>query len=303
MKHLVVYQDPGSFCGWPANNGLWSWEGDEILIGLTRGGYEEKIGHNINEPYRSMLARSLDGGELWSVQTVDFVASEECGLSSDRDIDFTGPGFAMRIVGTGYHGSSRPDGVFYVSMDRGQIWKGPYSFDSLHSAPELEYLEITSRTDYTLVEDPRRCLVMMSARCGGKMRDRLFCVRTTDGGRSFHFVSWIVSPADPYRGVMPATVRCKSGNLVSAVRRRQPGTQNCWIDAYRSNDGAANWRIAAKVGDTGGWNGNPPAMTLLNDGRMGSLLPSTTGRQKKFQISKSQQPSGTRRSAAGSRIQ
>lgn len=90
MKHLVVYQDPGSFCGWPANNGLWSWGGDEILIGLTLGGYEEKTGHNINEPYRSMLARSLDGGESWSVKTADFVASEERGSSPDESLERIG---------------------------------------------------------------------------------------------------------------------------------------------------------------------------------------------------------------------
>ena len=37
LKHIVVYQEDGKFAGWPANNGAWIFEGDELLIGFTRG--------------------------------------------------------------------------------------------------------------------------------------------------------------------------------------------------------------------------------------------------------------------------
>ena len=59
MKHVIVYERAGRFAGWPANNGLWCWDGREILVGLTVGDFQEKQGHNIAEPYRSMLARSI----------------------------------------------------------------------------------------------------------------------------------------------------------------------------------------------------------------------------------------------------
>jgi hypothetical protein len=27
MEHVIVASKPGKFCGWPANNGAWTWEG------------------------------------------------------------------------------------------------------------------------------------------------------------------------------------------------------------------------------------------------------------------------------------
>jgi len=270
MKHITVYEESGVFAGWPANNGLWCWDGEEILVGLTAGAFEEKPGHNIKEPYHSLLVRSIDQGESWTVvQPATFVGSGEVARPLANEIDFTDCGFAMRVVGTGYHGSVRPMGAFYVSRDRGDSWQGPYSFGALRHCRELRDLEITSRTDY-VVEGRHECLLLMSARGAGPAltMDRVFCARTTDGGRSFRFVSWIVPPTDPYRGVMPSTVRCDSGKLISAIRRREPGTQHCWIDAYTSVDDARSWALASRVGDTGGRNGNPPALTRLHDGRL-----------------------------------
>ena len=47
MKHIAVYQEDGKFAGWPANNGAWQFEGDDILVGFTRGDYQLNDGHNI----------------------------------------------------------------------------------------------------------------------------------------------------------------------------------------------------------------------------------------------------------------
>jgi hypothetical protein len=102
----------------------------------------------------------------------------------------------------------------------------------------------------------------------------VFCARTSDAV-NFEFVSWVVPTTDPYRAVMPATVRVSPTRLVTTVRRRQvpddkhwrSGDQ-CWIDAFVSDDNARTWRFAARVADTGAENGNPPAMALLPDGRL-----------------------------------
>ena len=42
IKHIVVYQEDGKFGGWPANNGAWIFDGDQLLVGFTRGEYELK---------------------------------------------------------------------------------------------------------------------------------------------------------------------------------------------------------------------------------------------------------------------
>jgi hypothetical protein len=268
MKHVVVYEQAGVFAGWPANNGIWNWDGRETLVGFTVGAFEETPGHNIQEPYRAVLAKSLDQGESWTlIEPKGFVGSDAETRAVSDEIDFTNPAFAMRVVGTGYHGSTRHKGAFLVSNDRGDTWLGPYSFGDLADCRELGGLQITARTDY-VVEGPRQCLLMMSVRGGTLTTDRVFCARTEDGGRSFRFVSWVVPPSDPYRAVMPSTVRCYSGALVSAVRRREPGTEHCWIDAYLSEDAGRTWTLSSRVANTGGWNGNPPALAAMRNGRL-----------------------------------
>jgi hypothetical protein len=265
MRHVIVYAEPGTFAGWPANNGLWGWEGQELLVGFIAGDYVEQRGHNIAEPYRLLMARSADGGETWVVGAPAFTTAEQ---PQPAPIDFAHPNFALRIVGAAYHGSASPEGAFFISLDRGRTWRGPRGFGALTAHTALHGLAITARTDY-VVEDAQRCLVLMSARGAADLgADRVFCARTTDGGHSFSFVAWVVPPTDPYRAVMPASVRCDSGQLVTAIRRREPGTEHCWIDAYASADAGRTWRWVSKVADTGEWNGNPAALTKLRDGRL-----------------------------------
>lgn len=33
IRHVIVLNEKGRFCGWPANNGVWGW-GNEILVGF-----------------------------------------------------------------------------------------------------------------------------------------------------------------------------------------------------------------------------------------------------------------------------
>src|SRR5437867_8655695 len=72
-KHIKVYAEPGRFGGWPANHGIWSW-GNEILVGFEAGFFKDKAqGHAIDyaRPAQHVLARSLDGGETWTIEKPD----------------------------------------------------------------------------------------------------------------------------------------------------------------------------------------------------------------------------------------
>jgi hypothetical protein len=239
----------------------------EMLVAFTVGGFRELPGHNIVEPYRTLQARSLDQGDSWTLAPDEPFPSAGQPARSPAPIDFTTPGLALRVVGAGYHGSDRPTGAFFHSRDRGHSWRGPFALTGLTDCRELHGWQITARTD-VLVEGPRSCLLMLSARTGGLLTDRTFCARTTDGGRSFHFVAWVVPPGDPARAVMPATVRYPRGGLVTAIRRRDPERQICWIDAFRSEDRGLSWAPAGRVAETGPANGNPPALVVLEDGRL-----------------------------------
>jgi hypothetical protein len=270
FEHKTVIAEKSHFFGWPANNGLWAWEGgSEILVGCVAGEYDPTAEfHAVQPPYRNYLLRSRDGGETWRAEIPHNFAGQ--GLSSQplqRQVNFTHPGFAMRVAGDGYHGSSEPNGAFFNSYDRGVNWQGPFRLHGLEKEPVLAGMRLTPRTDY-IVEGPHACLLMLSARPDSQFTDRVFCVRTVDGGRSFGFIGWMVSPEDPYRAAMPASLACGAGLLVSAVRRRAYPEDINWIDAYISQDNGRRWDHLAKVGDTGGANGNPPALARLADGRL-----------------------------------
>ncbi|HUW20647.1 MAG TPA: exo-alpha-sialidase [Sedimentisphaerales bacterium] len=267
IKHVIVYGEPGRFAGWPANNGVWIW-GNEILVGFSQGYYKaNERGHSIDNdrPHSNVLGRSLDGGQTWTVEDPENFVGDE-GLEempSPGNIDFASPDFAMRVT----------DGKFFISYDRGKTWKGPYKF------PDFGTDRLTSRTDY-IVNGRNDCLLFLSAKeskVEAGIQDRAFCARTTDGGKTFKFLSWMTGEPITVRSVMPSTVRISEKELVSAMRRRHdikrsdaPDTTKNWIDVYQSKDNGQSWEFLSKVADTdtGRRNGNPPSMVRLRDGRV-----------------------------------
>ena len=155
----------------------------------------------------------------------------------------------------------------------------------LPAAAELKGWELTPRTDYLTIS-PAECAALMSARPPGKSGgDRLFVARTKDGGRTFAFDAWIVGPDDPHRAVMSSTVRLNEKDWVCAVRRRTPAKDESWIDAYATADGGRRWSHAARVADTGAFNGNPPALARLADGRLCCAYGERNTRQMRARLS------------------
>ena len=269
MEHMTVYYKKEMYAAWPANNGVWMWDGREIVVGFTLGQYEVTGGlHNIGRRATKRLARSRDGGRTWYIEKPDFRLKSRDLAELPHPIDFSKSGLGMHVLGAKYHGSQWQQGGFFFTYDRGRRWRGPFGFTGLEKHPELNGLSWTPRTDY-VIYDPRRCLVMLSAQ-KNDLDDRIFCAHTTDGGRSFEFLGWMVSFDDPYRAVMSSTIRTSEGDLVSAVRRRTVVDKHsvCWIDAFRSQDNGNSWTLLSKIGDTGSNNGNPPALVRMTDGRL-----------------------------------
>lgn len=301
-EQVIVYAKEGRFTAWPANNGAFIFDNDEMLVGFSEGPYQIKKGnHNIGEPITSWLARSTDGGKSWEAYNPDNFVGDFGNMPElkvlGEPIDFEKPGFVMRIVGTSYHGADDPRGHFFYSYDKGITWNGPYGFGDLLNHPEIKKYglgEITPRTDY-VVTGKNECLVFLSARIKGEFAtDRLFCMKTIDGGKTFQFMGWVVKPfleeearesfkvplyddesKNPYatqcRAVMSQTFRLQDGKLFSVMRRRYTPTEGDdknWVDAYASVDGGRTWKFQSKVGDAGVENGNPPALAIMKDGRL-----------------------------------
>ena len=280
MKHVIVRYEPGMFYGWPANNGVWSW-GNEIVVGFTEAYYSEnERGHSLDRerPRRSVIGRSPDGGETWSLERpegypegftfgADAEEDDAGGASSPNScIDFSDPNLAIRCRNK----------LILVSYDRGRTWDASNRFPSFGFSREL-----TSRTDYIPL-GKRECLFFISVTDPGVragIADRAFSVITKDGGVSFEFLGYMLPETPEIRSVMPSTVRVSESRLVSILRRRYdiPGADGssiseCWIDAAVSEDLGKSWRFASKVADTHSrehrHNGNPPSLVRLPDGRL-----------------------------------
>ncbi len=253
MKTGIVYAEKGIFAAWPANHGAWQW-GDEFLVGFMRGKFKRQSMHNIEEPYQRVFARSMDGGEHWSVEApnTDF----ECTVVTDLPPK-TLQNAIIRVCGVYDTGGDFcfEGGGFYVSLDKGREWQGPFLLDGLQ-----EYfsdpMQCTARTrvvdDLFFFTDAQRMIWGT---------DATFCARFNEG--KFEFVGSVC--ADDARAACPAAV--KVGNsYVAVLRRRKSGRRDGWIDSCISEDGGKTWSKPVFVASTGSHNGNPPALAATPDG-------------------------------------
>jgi hypothetical protein len=283
MQHITVYREQGRYGGWPANYGIWSWD-DEIVVGFTLGYYKTDGGFHARDrdrPFVPMQARSLDGGQTWQLRGMPCRTPGDRGLSADEHmhpdlgtrralalgmkntpvdcpggIDFTHVDFALMCARSGLRAGATS--WFYVSTDRCQSWQGPYSL------PMFGQTGIAARTDY-LVSDARTCTLFLTAAKPNGDEGRVFCARTTDGGKRFAFLSWIGPEPEGY-AIMPASVRLSKSRILAALRCHE--SDRNWIDLYGSDDDGVTWDyVNTPVAGTGR-GGNPPAMIKLRDGQL-----------------------------------
>jgi pimeloyl-ACP methyl ester carboxylesterase len=272
LEQGIAYFEPGRYAAWPANNGLWSW-GNEILVGFESGWLYVAAGaFHLTDPKKPKvptLARSLDGGQTWMVESPPSLLPPEQGGNKitqlDRPMDFTNPDFAMTLRFTSFeNGASR----FWYSNDRGHTWNGPYSL------PLFGFKGVMARTDY-IVNGPHDAFVFLTATKSDGGEGRPFCARTTDGGLTWKLVSLI---GDEPRGfsIMPSTLRLSENQLYTAVRVKAGPLKpddtadrlHTAIETYASNDNGATWQyVTIAALDAGPGGGNPPSLIKLKDGR------------------------------------
>ncbi len=266
--HNIVYYHENEFAAWPANEGLWSW-GDEILVGFNVAGFKERNDtHSISGDMGVAFARSLDGGKTWSVERHQNVlppaklASPSRHQASPGGIDFTHPDFAMKLRGR----------FFFTSTDRGHTWQGAYR------VPDFGQ-DMDARTSY-IVTGKSACLFFIpcSVNDGRCARIRSCAVETTDGGKSFHFLSWIgPDPLESSRkklsfdtkhvtSTMPSVVRMDDGRLVCAMRNRVDRVK--WTAIEESTDGGHTWHSVTTL-EKG--SSNPVSLVRLGGTRIAAL--------------------------------
>ncbi len=278
VRHIQVYGQEGRFAGWPANHGMWMW-GNEILVGFSTG-FHKNLGaerHNIDRerPEHHVLARSLDGGETWSMEypaekgmlinfggmrhgTTDPTHREAAPVPIRKPITFTHPDFCMTMRFNKIDGGRSR---LYYSYDRGHNWKGPFQL------PKFGQPSVMARSDY-IVNGPRDCHVFLTASKSNRKEGRVLCGRTTDGGVRWTFLAY-VGPEPNGFSIMPSTVRLSPEHLLMTTRRREGPNEprRRWIDTWQSRDNGGSWQFMNDaVADVG--EGNPPSMIALRDGRL-----------------------------------
>lgn len=145
----------------------------------------------------------------------------------------------------------------YYSYDRGQHWDGPFRL------PNAGTQGISARTDY-LVHSTNECSLFVTAAKQNLKEGRPCCLRTTDGGKTWAFVSWIGEEPQGY-SIMPTTVAISDREWLTAVRCRFENKS--WLETFRTVDRGSTWSLdAIPVDDLG--EGNPASMIRLSDGRI-----------------------------------
>lgn len=261
-RHITVYEEAGRFGGWPANHGIWSWN-NEILVGFAAAWFQNKdVGRHqmdSNKPEEPRLARSVDGGETWTIESPKSLLPPEQGGATVRDLDapieFTRPGFAMALRLTSVHNG--PAYLFY-SYDKGKSWRGPFRF------PMLGFQGVAARTDYTVL-GPKQARVFLTAAKSNGREGRPFCAETKDGGKTWSLMS-MIGPEPPGFSIMPSALRIGGSEWIAATRVKQEPVN--WIELYRSLDDAKTWKSEGRIADTGSGSGNPPHMIKVKDGRI-----------------------------------
>jgi len=264
QENSTVYHENGRFGGWPANHGIWSW-GNEIVVGFRSAVFKvAPAGHAIDrdKPQEEYQARSLDGGQSWRIEKPRELVRPEYGGPQPADcpggFDFTHPDFAMML-----RSSSDRASRFYLSTNRCKTWLGPFKL------PLFEQPRIMARTDY-LVFGKHELMLFLTAAKRNDQEGRVFCARTTDGGKTWSFVAWIGPEPDGF-AIMPSSVRLGRDEILTAIRRREGrgDSQQNWIETWLTRDRGRNWsEVGRPAPSTGGSSGNPPSMLKLKDERL-----------------------------------
>jgi hypothetical protein len=272
VEHVVVYDEPGRYAGWPANGGFWIW-GEETAVAFECGWFKDKPdwedGHAKDQKRdnEDIVARSGDGGLTWTHKKYDIMSSGDGIRELEEAMDFDNPGFGFKCQGE----------RFYYTYDRGKNWFGPYRARITGLAGADDDME--SHTCY-IINSKHDGYFFFGVEPDGA-EDRFYCTRTMDGGRTFEFLGWVSPPpekAPKYeRWAVYSAIKVSERHLVAALRRKINKRSGRikrlnWIDVYESKDGGMTWGFLSKVADTdmpnGDFNGNPPSIIKLQDGRL-----------------------------------
>lgn len=294
VDHAVVYRREDEFCSWPFTSGFWeSGEGTLIANFATRTvSYasgdairHDVLGQNSSNP-RTITVRSRDRGVTWdgADPQVNMLASpggegrgqsrDEMPTMLDAPVDYTDPNVLVSNGSMGGFATSGTRGTVRISRDGGETW-GPTVLVNMANIPAM------TGVHSTLVRPDGRLLLFMFSIDADNTHRRPLVYGSTNHGREFNFMSYIVPRDDPmgnadgdyddpsvafvgHRWFYPRGYMLPSGRIICVVRCQRDPTGVMWSEVFNSDDGGDTWHFLSRINDFGA----PASLVVMPDGRV-----------------------------------
>ncbi len=294
VDHQTVYKHDDEFCSWPFTSGFWeNAEGTLIANFATRNvRYDsadairhDVLGANSSNP-RTITVRSRDRGLTWDGANpqVNMMASPGGeGRGEDRDamptmldapVDYTDPNVLVSNGSMGGFATSGTRGTIRVSRDGGDSW-GPTILVHQANIPAL------TGVHSTLVRPDGSLLVFMFSIDADNTHRRPLVYGSTNQGREFNFMSYIVPREDPFgnadgnyndpsvafvghRWFYPRGYMLSTGRIICVTRCQRDPTGVMWAELFYSDDGGDTWGFLSRINDFGA----PASLVVLPDDRV-----------------------------------
>ena len=294
MDHAVVYRREDEFCSWPFTSGFWETaDGTLIANFATRTvSYDsgdairhDVLGRNSSNP-RTVTVRSRDRGLTWDGDDPQYnmmagPGGEGRGRSRDamqtafaEPVDYLDPNVLLSSDSMGGFATAGAQATARLSRDSGKTWTDPILVP-------LDHLPSTTGIQSTLVRPDGRCLMFLFSVEKDNTHRRPLVYGSTNRGREFHFMSYIVPREDRFgnadgdyddpsvafvghRWFYPRGYLLPSGRILCITRCQRDPTGVMWSEVFHSDDGGDTWAFLSRVNDFGA----PGNLVVMPDGRI-----------------------------------
>ncbi len=294
LDHAVVYRREDEFCSWPFTSGFWeNGEGTLIANFTTRNVVYDSgdairhdvLGQNSTNP-RTVTVRSYDRGLTWDGDDPQYnmmsgpgaggngQSREEMAEEFDEPVDYSDPNVLVSSGVMGGFATGRTQATAQLSRDGGRTWSRAIKVP-------LDHLPATTGIQSTLVRPDGRLLMFLFSVEKDNSNRRPLVYGSSQDGRSFHFMNYIVPEADPFgnadgnyddpsvafvghRWFYPRGYMLPDGKIICVMRCQRDPTGVMWAEIYRSEDEGRSWYFLSRVNDFGA----PASLVVMPDGRV-----------------------------------
>lgn len=294
VDHATVYRREDEFCSWPFTSGFWENAQGELIANFASRTVSyadgdairhDVLGQNSSNP-KTVTVRSHDRGRTWDGDNPQLNMMAGPGGSASRGgmaqmpsafaepVDYFDKNVLVSNGSGGGFATSGARGTVSLSRDGGKSWEPTVLLP-------LDGLPATTGIQSVLVRPDGRCLLFMFSVEKDNTNRRPLVYGSTNEGKEFHFMSYIVPKVDPWghaagnytdpsvafvghRWFYPRGYLLPNGRILCVVRCQRDPTGVMWSEVYYSDDGGYTWDFLSRINDFGA----PSVLVLMPDNRI-----------------------------------